>query len=524
MTATTKTRLHVSRLSVRGVLGIEESVIDLDNITVLKGRNGSTKSSHVDALRAILGVDRTSLVTIAHREEGKAFDKPEGEALLVSDDGGRQVRVRRRGTGSPEVREYDGTDWRPVPRPVEWLHEVIDVRGANPAALLALKPEDLAAAIIEAMPLPSYDRAEALRLAGLPDFRLPAIPEGLHPLEDLELVEKAVFDARTGVNAEERREKDAASKLLQGLPADPPADVAADLEAADAQAQQLAAEVTRREALVDEAEREKLHTAGMTRDAAVLEVRNAFKAEAAKMRADHAERAAEIRAEAEKRIAELKDEMEVALDDKATKGGDQVADLERQHDNEADTIRAASSTARQEIAALAEQLAHGRANVATLRERQNAIATDRHVRRAADAAKDSAERFAARSRQLTAALEALKRYKVELAGTLPIPGLAVTFDEKGKKTVTLDDVPLDQVNKARRAEVAVQISLLRAEPPADESDRPYLPIIFLDDAEKLDDEARAALFREVAARGAQVIAAVVSRQPLEVLRGEAALA
>ena len=78
------------------------------------------------------------------------------------------------------------------------------------------------------------------------------------------------------------------------------------------------------------------------------------------------------------------------------------------------------------------------------------------------------------------------------------------------------------MNKGRLAELATEVSLLRsAAPPSD--GRPYAPIILLDDLERVDPEARAALLRAVAARGAQVIAAVTTSEPLRVLRGERAL-
>jgi len=58
-------RLTVSRLTVHGVLGIADSVIDLDTITVLEGENASGKSSHLKALRSALGIDRTQLGRLA---------------------------------------------------------------------------------------------------------------------------------------------------------------------------------------------------------------------------------------------------------------------------------------------------------------------------------------------------------------------------------------------------------------------------------------------------------------------------
>ena len=145
----------------------------------------------------------------------------------------------------------------------------------------------------------------------------------------------------------------------------------------------------------------------------------------------------------------------------------------------------------------------------------------RQVRSTAAEAHEKAKGHAARSAALTAGIEALKRYRLELADQLAIKGLSVHFDERGRKSLVLDGIPLASLNTGRLVELATEVSLLRSQPT---DGRVVLPIIILDGIENLDAEARAALLREVASRGAQVVAACVSDGPLRVLRGEAALA
>ena len=133
-------------------------------------------------------------------------------------------------------------------------------------------------------------------------------------------------------------------------------------------------------------------------------------------------------------------------------------------------------------------------------------------------ASSKAKAHHAKWQALADALKALTTYKLKLAELLPIKGLAVVFDDKGRKSLTLDGVPLSQVNTGKLVGLATEVSMLR------KSDETALPIVLLDGIENLDPAARAALLREVASRGLQVIAACVSDGPLKVLTGEAALA
>ncbi len=518
-------RLTVARLHGRRVLGIEETTIDLGTITVLEGKNASGKSSHLALLRSVLGVDRTSLARLERVEAGPTApagaeeEPPYGEVLLVGED--REVRVSKTGGDTAEVAERDGDQWRKVPRPAEWLRSLVNVSAASPAAWLAMNDEDKATAILEACPLERYSRTEALRVAGLEGFRLPAIPAGLHPLEDLELVEKAVFMSRTEVNRQRDAEHDAATKLLAGLPAQAPADAGVEVAELEARAAGLAADMARQEAQDDAAEREAVAAARNAYTAEEQRVAGEFKAEAAKMRRAFDARAAEIRAEAERRIAadqadtdrailELQQRGEATLDERSTEEEAAVSQARERRD-----------AARVETERRKAELAAGRERLASLRAQQQAVETDRHVRATADAAEAKARQHGERSAALTAALEALTRYKLQLAESLPIKGLAVHFDERGRKSLTLDRVPLDQVNAARRYSLAVEQSLLRNRPALD--GQPYLPVVLLDDAEKLDPETRAGVLREIASRGSQVIAAVVSPTTFRVLRGEDAL-
>ncbi len=515
-------RVRLHRLTAKNFAGVggEEFVIDFaPDVTVLCGENASLKSTVIAALRCVLGIDRVAASRRAHIAPDGTTSKPEIEIVLVGED--REIHVRRVGDGSPEVRERVGEDWRVVPRPVDWLRELVDVRGAVPAGFLQAKDDDRVTMLLEALELPGYSRDEALEAAGLPSFRLPPIPEGLHPLEDIETVMGAVFNSRTEVNRQRDSEKDAATKLLAGLPAEAPEGQGAAVEAADAEAQRLTEQLARGEEEATASSREAIRLAQAAHEQLVERIRTDFKEFAGVRRGAHEHRAAELRAEVERQITEEAEALEQAIGENRLTGEalmEAAGEALREAEATTQADRAKDETALQ---VLRQELTEARERLVALREQQRSMETDRHVRATAQEALAKSEQHAARSEELTAGIKALRRYAVELAGSLPIKGLEVRFDEQGRRLVTLDKIPLGQVNDGRMQELADEVSMLHA--VARVGGQPYLPILLIDWMERVDEQRRAAHLRALADDGAQVVAAVVHPGPLRALRGEEAI-
>lgn len=496
----TGTVLRLHRATARGFAGFgsEEQSLDFDpQVTILQGRNASAKSTWLEVIRYGLGIVRAAASRRAHVEPSGAELTPEITITLAGE--GREVEVRRKGDGSPEVRERTGEDWRKVPRPVEWLRQLVDAAAADPNLFVAAKDDERAALLLEALELPGYSRAEALASAGLEAFPLPPIPAGLHPLDDLERVRKAVYDARTGTNTKAREEEAAAEHLLAGLPAEPPAAG----PPVDALAEKVEAERAAIEAEAARVRSERWRQAD--------QIQAAYTAQKERLRAAHEAKAAELRAVAEKRIAELRAEMEAAVDAAKTAGEQQLDALDA-------GMEAAEAAIEQRRLALAAE----RERLAALRAQAESAATDRHVRATAEEGRKRARALKDRSEALTRALEDLKRYATDLAGKLPIKGLEVTYDDRGRRLVTLDRVPLDQVNSGRLRELASEVSALQLAARGEEGLR--LPLVLIDWLEQVDAERRAEHLQSLAAGGAQVVAAVVDVGDFRALRGAKAVA
>ncbi len=513
-------RLRLHRATAKGFAGFGGEVsLDFDPaVTILQGENASCKSAWLEVIRYGLGIVRAAASRRAHIEADGTTLVPEIKITLLGDD--REVLVSRKGDGSPEVRERFGENWRVVPRPVEWLRDLIDVQAAGPHLFVDAKDDDRATMLLEALDLPSYSRSAALQAAGLGGtFRLPNIPQGLHPLEDIERVYQAVYDSRTAINSKAKAEADAADHLLSGLPAEPPQDASDQVAQLEAQAAGISGEIAKAEAVAAGEEKRAIEAADASLREYTATSKGIFQSDAAKLRAAFEKRKAEILAAAEREIATLKaatnEQVEVfrVKGEQGIDAAEEQAELQRAAARELrDNARTLTEAKRADLAKLSERLA-------TLRAQQEAIATDRHVRATAHEGKERAQALEARSDQLTAALKGLRRYATELAGTLPIRGLEVRYDEKGRRVVTLDKIPLDQVNSGRLRELGSEVSMLQLK--ARGTERARLPLVLVDWFEQVDADRRAEHLRGLTAGGAQVVAAVVDVGPMRALRGVA---
>jgi hypothetical protein len=517
-------RLRIVRATAKGFAGLgeEEETVDFDpRLTVLQGQNASQKSTWIYVILYGLGIVRATLSRRAHILPDGSTLLPQTKIDLVGDDG-REIEVSRKGDGSPEVRERIGEDWRLWPRPVERLREMIDCDAAETKLFVTAKDEDRATMLLESLDLPGYSRADALRAAGLDGFPLPAIEDGLHPLEDIERVMDAVFDSRGVVNSKERVARASADRLLSGLPAEPPVNPAAEIALLEARVTELSGDIARHEAAAASAEREAIAAADAESGVAVERLKGTFRGEAAKLRTAFEQQKAEILAEAERSIAALKAETDAKVEAMREAAEDGIEAEEHQAEHRKIVAREKREAARKNAAGLQSGLATATEQLAALRERAKAVATDAHVRAEVARARAEAREHEARADKLTAALKELRRYATELAGKLPVPGLAVAFDEKGHRTVTMNKIPLEQLNDGALEELAGKVSLAHAAQRG--TDHPYLPLILIDWLERVDADRRAKYLRELAVEGgAQVVAAVVDRGPMRALRGQEAL-
>lgn len=468
--------LRVSAVQVKDVLGITEAAIKPGKVTILSGRNGSTKSSLLSALQTALGGG--DLGQIARIDPDGEPTEP--EVVVILERGGLEAyRIKKTAGKNVKVlgRVGDSAAFEDVGKPQAWLSSLFDPTGSNPVRFLSAPDKQRALLVLEALAL-TLDRPALLHEMGIEEKDLPPIPRGLpNALEEIGLIRDGVFSQRTGVNRDQKAAAQAADQVRRAMPAVMPEDPGGEAQSeAELAVLTLAQEIEREEAAADATEAAALKEAIHKQEVVAQTIKAAFKDWKADRQAAHEAKAAEIRAAAERRIEELRLEMETEIDAKRTSGETDLDGLDSMLEASREAIRETREAARGGTAGKRERLQADRERLATLRAQREGAAK-------ASALDEQAKKFEAqsaeleeKSERLTAALAALDAFRRRMADNIPIPGLEIEG-----QTIRVDGIPFDQLNTARRVEVAVKVACLRAKGAP-------LPVVFVDGAEALDTE------------------------------------
>lgn len=393
--------MKIAHIKISSILGIDELELSPGGFTRIEGKNGTGKTSVLDAIKAVItpGHDATLLRNGAEQ----------GEVVFVLDDGMSITKKVGLTASSTEVRDADG---KKVPRPAEVIRALTDMLSVNPVAFMTAEKKDRVKVLLESMPL-EVDAAVLTKLSGI---KITAEP-GVHALQVIEAVHKQVYEARTGTNRAVK-EKDATIKQLrQAMPEAPGKGV-------EGSEDEIEAQVT---------------TATEARDNMMGRIANQLD---------------KLRAKSQTDIDAIRTQLQADIDALKVTAQEKV-----------DTIKAelASSENRAAIAREKATLTHTEAT-APLQAALTAMKADRtNATRRTQALETittmetELRDLRAESESQTTALAAIEKYKVDLLAALPIAGLEVRDGE-----IFRDGVPFDRINTAQQVEVAVGIAKLRA--------------------------------------------------------------
>lgn len=476
-------KLRVVSVSVRDVLGAREFVMEPGRITLMEGANGSGKTTALAAIQAALGGG--SIAKLARVDPAGKEAEPE-VVLMLQGDGEETYRVERDADGlRVRSRVGDTAAFEDVRRPQEFLSAIFDAAGSSPVRFLTAPDKDRVLMALEAIDV-KLDTATLRAEMGLSidewAAHAPSLPVATRqPFEALAHIRESVFRARTGLNTSARDKRGSAEQMRLNLPAKLPENATRQRDEAASAVENLAADVAREEETNEAAYR-----------AAVKDAEHAHEVKRGEVWADFEAAAAEIRAKAEAQIAEHRQRAE-EVEAEARKAMNAAKSQAATRQVEA---RAASAERR-------EILSAARVELAKLNAEVEAASKARGLAEQADRFGAEAAELEARSQRLTTAIEALDAHRRRLLDALPIPGL--TIDDKAIK---VNGVPYDQLNLEQRTRIAVKIACLRA--------KGRLPLVFVDDAEKLDTEHFRALVGELEAQGVQAIVTRVADHELTV--------
>lgn len=377
--------MNIQHIKISNILGIEQLEFDAGQFNVIEARNGAGKTSVLEAIKSAFkgGHDATLLRAGAEK----------GEVVLVLDDGQEIIRRVGSGASSTVVRK----DGKQTGRPAETIKDLADLLSVNPVEFLRAPAKDRVRVLLESMPL-EVDVEKLEKIAGKVMFQIPS--KG-HALAAIEIVNKAIFDERTGVNRAVKEKLATIEQLRAAIPSAP--------GGVDGDENELQAQIDAATAALD-VERERI-------DSKLESLREA-----------HVERMESLRQQMAAEKASF-DEIKAKADAQREKAKDRHA--------------AAVGPIREALAAI-------RANRDNAAKRQQSLAMIEQMDQDAQSLGENAA-------ALTKALQDLQDYRLELLADLPIPGLEIREGELFR-----EGVPFDRLNTAQQVQIAVEIAKLRA--------------------------------------------------------------
>lgn len=391
--------MQISHIKISNILGIDELEFSPNGFTKIAGRNGTGKTSVLEAIKAAIrgGHDATLL--------RKGAEK--GEVVLVLDDG-TEVRKRVTATSSTTDVKKGG---KVVPKPQAAIQALTDMLSVNPVEFLTAPAKDRVRVLLESMPL----QVDAAKLSVIVGFEVKA-PAGMHALHVIDQVHKQVYEARTGTNRAVKEKDGTINQLRQALPA-----AGTGIEGDEAELQSKLDEV----------------------NAALESEKNRIEAKLGGLRTANAEAIAKLRADAQEKIDAIKTQLDIDIEAER----DKLARVEglagQQRQKAADKHSA-------EAPPLMAQLKSIRDDRDSYARRQQTLDTIGTLETELEGLEAEAERQ-------TTALAGIEAYKLDLLNSLPIPGLEVKDGELFR-----DGVPFDRLNTAQQVDIAVEIAKVRA--------------------------------------------------------------
>jgi hypothetical protein len=459
--------LLLTRVEAEWVLCFRERlVVDLGPRTILSGANAKGKSSFLRIVACLLGQSGESAASLVSTDaEGKPLEgvTPEIMGILVGD--GIRYKITRRAK-KLIVQQWEdqqdvvgGGSWRTLEPPDQQLARLFD-RDSSPAALLdeRLSDDKRIGLILQVAEAKDYDRTSALvhafqNAGGI--FTLQPIPDGLHPLEDMERLIKQVFDARTDVERMRKNAAGAAERLATGLTAEPPEDVADQIVAMQGDVDRARADVVA------------------------------------------------IDTESSSQIAEAR-----------TVADDEIRQIEARFQTRAQYVRDKAKRLREDSA---DALLVGTRRLAELRTTQEIVVADKSRRDEAEKARSEAKALEERKSALTKAINSLKLQAAAFVSD-SFPGVRVEITEDGKRRLMVRGSkgmgmgpeewrPWPDTNEARRNEIAAEWAVRHQQKRGGASGA-QLMLVLMDRGETLDTAAEARLLEHVSAHGQLILTRV----------------
>ena len=491
--------MKVSKISISNVLGVEslEFQPKESGVTVIQGRNREGKTSVLEALKAVVkgGHDATLL----------RKDSTEGNIVLVLDSG---VELTKR-VRSEDSKLSAKVGLGRMDSIKTWLDSIVDRETFDLMAFLESPAKDRVKTLLRAIPLnlPKERMDPLYAKAGITVGEWDAM-KSQHPLEVLSVVDKRIYDTRTGVNRVAKEKTATAAQLRQAVPAvlstvgEMKSVLAENRKAIDALTTQKNKSFAENVKLMGERiQVVEIDSAQLIRDKSdtiMVEIRKNENATINQVK-EIEDQVTDLRRQQNKIEHESTQSRDVMKSNLAS----YMADIKQKKTQDIAAIQLeCQSQASERNSVFEGQISELKTAVKVLESTMESAQKAEQTLEFATQAEFAAVKFQKESDELTAAMDELGSIRNDLVKDLPIPGMTVVDGE-----VYLNDTPFDRLSGAEKITLAFEVAKRCAGD---------LKLVVCDGIEALDAESFAVLERLAEESCFQVVVTKVSEGRLEI--------
>ncbi len=179
--------MKLTSFAVTNFRGVEHISVQPGALTLIAGTNGSGKTSLIEALRTIFDG--------GHHPSNIRKGERKAEIVLTLDTGVIVTKTVTAKTSTLTVTDSEGQEL-PGETPKAFVEKLAVGFSFDPLGLIAAKPKDRAAFILESMPI-RFEPAEII--AADPDYQ-----GGALDLEGLDVLYKGIYEKRKAANVSQR--------------------------------------------------------------------------------------------------------------------------------------------------------------------------------------------------------------------------------------------------------------------------------------------------------------------------------
>jgi hypothetical protein len=397
-------KFRVSLIKFHNVMGLVDAEVKPGALTLIDGKNGLGKTSHIEGIKATLGKGHKATLV----REGKE----QGDCVIVLDDGdGTPLNVSATFRKDETKRQIGYEGQSPMSRTAEVIAGLRNEFTLFPTSFLTKDKDQRMDLFLSAIPLKVTKDQVAEMLKLCPNGKLIDIDR--HAFKVITEIEKSIYDERTRLNAVVTNNRKTAATMTAALPP----------EAKE----------------------------GETAAAALVEIRagietldGAFQKAQTEMAANRDRTIAAAQKDFDDAVAKAREKKDLAVAESRQDYDDARGDLVKKHEAERTVMmqRAATESAKAETFV---RSAESRKLIATL------TAEADQTQLIADA--------------MTVALdEKLRDVRTGLVDQCPIKGVTIKERDIYVKNAEGQEIPFDAVNTRERIRVATDLCLLHAGP------------------------------------------------------------